>query len=91
MNIALDYDKTFTADPVLWREFCTMARKRGHKIYMVTMRFNEETVDEFAASSVDEIVYTAREAKKKFTEIIGLDIDIWIDDSPFWIYQRGAA
>lgn len=91
MNLALDHDGTFTADPELWAQFCRLAQARGHKVYLVTMRFPEEGIDDRASKVVDAVIYTSRDAKKAYVDKINLGIDIWIDDSPFWIYQRGAA
>ena len=78
MFIALDYDKTYTADPDLWNDFIVIAQKRGHTVKIVTMRSPEETI---VGAPVD-VVYTSRKAKASVVEA-----DIWIDDSPSWIYQ----
>lgn len=40
--IALDYDKTYTADPVLWETFIAAAKHRGHSVIIATMRYPEE-------------------------------------------------
>lgn len=31
MNISLDYDETFTEDPILWKKFVEMAHSRAHR------------------------------------------------------------
>jgi len=38
MNIALDYDDTFTLDEPLWRTFIANAEAAGHRCYVVTCR-----------------------------------------------------
>jgi hypothetical protein len=78
MLIALDYDKTYTADPALWDNFVQSAQNRGHTVKIVTMR----RPDEFIVDVPVEIVYTSRKAKAAF-----VSADIWIDDSPQWVYQ----
>lgn len=78
MLISLDYDKTYTTDPSLWNDFIVTAKKRGHTVKIVTMRRPEETI---AEAPVD-VVYTSRKAKASV-----IKADIWIDDSPSWIYQ----
>jgi hypothetical protein len=78
MLIALDYDKTYTADPALWDDFVQSARDRGHTVKIVTMR----TPDEAIADAPVEVVYTSRKAKSAV-----IKADIWIDDSPNWVYQ----
>jgi hypothetical protein len=78
MLIALDYDKTYTADPVLWDDFIQSAQDRGHTVKIVTMRRPDEIVNDVPI----EIVYTSRKAKASYVKA-----DIWIDDSPQWVYQ----
>lgn len=78
MLIALDYDKTYTADHALWNDFIVIAQKRGHVVKIVTMRKPDE---EIIGVPVD-VTYTSRKAKASV-----VSADIWIDDSPSWIYQ----
>ena len=78
MIIALDYDKTYTADPKLWNRFIEDAKFNGHTVKIVTMRYPSETIE----NSPCEVVYTSRTAKAKI-----IKANIWIDDSPHWIYQ----
>jgi hypothetical protein len=78
MLIALDYDKTYTADPALWDNFVDLAQSRGHTVKIVTMRRPDEAID----TDVVDVVYTSRKAKSSV-----IRADIWIDDSPHWVYQ----
>jgi hypothetical protein len=78
MFIALDYDKTYTADPALWDAFVQSAQNRGHTVKIVTMRTPDETIN----GAPVEVVYTSRKAKATV-----VSADIWIDDSPQWVYQ----
>ena len=78
MLIALDYDKTYTADPALWDDFIQSAQDRKHIVKIVTMRRPDEMITDVPV----EIVYTSRKAKSAF-----VNADIWIDDSPNWVYQ----
>jgi hypothetical protein len=78
MLIALDYDKTYTADPALWDNFVDLAQSRGHTVKIVTMRRPDEAID----TDVADVVYTNRKAKSSV-----IRADIWIDDSPHWVYQ----
>ena len=41
MNIALDFDDTYTCDTTLWDGFIYDAIKRGHDIRIVTIRKKE--------------------------------------------------
>lgn len=87
MRIALDYDDTYTRDPVFWAAFIQMARTRGHEVMIVTMRYPREPVQDVPC----EVIYTGRSAKKDFLEARGIIIDVWIDDSPHWILVNAAA
>ena len=78
MLLALDYDKTYTADPAMWDGFIQLAQDHGHEVKIVTMRHPHEPV----AGLQIEIVYTGRKAKAS-----AVSADIWIDDSPAWIFQ----
>lgn len=84
MNIGLDYDDTYTRDPALWDHFILCARKRRHKVYLVTWRFDVECDIVFhdLADKVDGIYPTGRKAKEKFMYDKGIRIDVWIDDNP---------
>jgi hypothetical protein len=83
--IALDYDKTYTADPHLWKAFIEMATLRRHEVICVTMRRPDEPVDDMPV----EIIYTSRRAKVPFMKDAGRTVDIWIDDSPAWLFNDG--
>lgn len=84
MNIGLDYDGTYTADPELWFWFVQSARKRHHKVYLVTMRYPSELagVSQIIKASVDGVYATSRTAKRKFVAERGINIHVWIDDNP---------
>lgn len=88
LTIALDYDMTFTADPVLWSEFARNARKAGHKVLIVTARLNTpENTDDINAQ-LDHyqcqmpIIMTSLASKINYCEAAGIHVDIWIDDDP---------
>ncbi len=83
MLIALDYDRTFTADPMLFVEFGRLARERGHQVVCVTMRHESEPIADFP----HEVVYTGRKAKKPHMAALGRSVSVWIDDSPEWILE----
>ena len=87
MIIALDYDETYTADPELWYWFVKRAKDRGHKVYVVTMRFPDE-VDEIKVclgNVVDKIIPTSHRFKLNYLVGLGIIVDIWIDDCPSYI------
>lgn len=89
MKIALDYDSTYTEDPIFWDTFIASVRHHGHSIVCCTMRYPEEgdAVIEALGHQVDEIIFTGRKAKMQFLKDKGIEIGVWVDDSPHWIYQ----
>ncbi len=72
MNISLDYDGTYSVDPVMWDEFIEIAKKHGHSVTCVTMRYPSEEV-----KIPCEVVYTSRNPKRDYFQA-----DVWIDDMP---------
>ncbi len=88
MNIALDYDGTFTSDPLLWLMFIHNVLARKHSIYVVTMRYPSEcdgTLGSIAQVLRDEsvpIICTSRMAKRPYCLNLGIEIHVWIDDTP---------
>lgn len=94
--VSLDFDGTATTDPELYKRMVAAYRERGHKVYIVTMRYpSETTVKEANGRSVqqewgplvDGIIATCRKAKKPFVAAMGIKIDIWIDDNPNAVYM----
>lgn len=88
MNIGLDYDDTYTRDPIAWDSFIQLMKQRGHYVYIVTWRDADEArevFEEMLGSDIDGIYATDRKAKAKFMFDRGICIDVWIDDNPFAI------
>lgn len=89
MKIALDYDQTYTAAPLLWDTFVADAKEQGHEIKFVTARFaNAEdygnpkwrTNDDIEADAEYleiDIIYCNHKPKQEV-----YNADIWIDDRP---------
>ena len=88
MNIALDYDETWTRDPDLWHAFVTAAKAKGHTVYGVTMRYPREGTDmdaRYKSGCNGGIFFTSRQAKLYYMEKQDVIIHVWIDDSPNFI------
>lgn len=83
MLIALDYDDTYTVDPIFWDRVINMARGRGHEFICVTARDDQDKT-EFPDDRI-KTIYTAGEYKKEFCTKLGIRPDIWIDDAPGFI------
>lgn len=92
MNVALDWDDTYTRDPQMWNDIIGIMQHAGHTVYCVTMRAAAEgrAVKEALESRVDGIFFTARRAKRDFMNSRGINIDVWIDDSPAFVLMNAA-
>lgn len=91
MNIALDFDDTYTRDPELWDSFVRNAQDRGHEVWCVTMRdgSRQEVIDTIGALvGKDHCIFTAQQAKAPFMWELGIRIDVWIDDSPQYVNKN---
>ena len=89
--IALDYDETYTADPVLWQNFIANAKHRGHSVIIATMRYPQEgaEIEQELGATVEKIVYTSRKAKYDEVQRQGFYPSIWVDDSPHFLFHGG--
>lgn len=89
MNIALDYDNTFTRDPDFWLNFVLLCKNRGHKIYCVTARSQQQAAEVFQELGQyigeDCCFFTNMRAKRSYMFKQGISIDVWIDDQPDFI------
>lgn len=90
MLIALDYDNTYTRDPIFWDGMISLAKSRGHEVVVATMRSQAEglQVEGALSSKVDCIIFTNRMAKKPYLERLGYFPSVWIDDCPFFILNN---
>lgn len=80
MNIAIDYDNTYTRDPDAWIKIIDVLHKNNHKVYCVTKRYKELAGDIREAMNIP-IIYATR-SKLEAVSLNGIKIDIWIDDKP---------
>lgn len=87
MNIALDYDGTFTLDPDVWAELIDTLHRNSSNVVVVTSRNMKDPVEYaywFAQNEIP-IIYCDYEAKKDVCERLGVKIDIWVDNDPYYI------
>ena len=86
MNIALDFDDTYTRDPQLWDHFIARAKDKQHDIRIVTFRKRSMTDPALDwLSQILPVIFTEYQQKRAFTNRIGWNVDVWIDDSPEFI------
>ncbi len=87
MNIGLDFDDTFTRDPIGFTAVVNLMVARGHLVYIVTWRDEEEAKEVHAEMQywkvdIEGIYATSRKAKQAYMFAQGICIDVWIDDNP---------
>ncbi|WP_396190402.1 hypothetical protein [Flavobacterium sp.] len=94
ISVGLDFDGTVTSDYHGFAAMAKMMRHRGHKVYLVTMRYQSECLRDKAfmelASELDGYIHTDRQAKKTYCKNKGIHIHIWIDDNPEAVYKSAA-
>ena len=93
MIIAIDYDDTYTRDPLLWNWFIQEAMSRDHVVYCVTAR-HERQIDEVKDTiglviGADRCIATGSESKRRFVYDLDIIPDVWIDDIPESIIDIG--
>ena len=83
MNIALDYDGTYTRDPKMWDGFISMCKWHGHKIFICTCRGpNPQENQDMVVPAGIECYFTNGQSKAPFMERQGITVHVWIDDMP---------
>jgi len=89
MKIALDFDDTYTRDMQGWNAFISLFQSRGHTIYCVTARGDNDSAEVYDTIGKiignDKCIFANFVAKKDVVSKLGIYIDVWIDDSPFFI------
>lgn len=87
--IAIDFERTFTADRNLWKAFIVGAARVGHTIICVTtQRDNTKNRRQLQESFGDvfsflaEVFYTGGMPKRGYAMLHGRKVDVWIDDIP---------
>lgn len=88
LTISIDYDRTFTAAPGLWRSFIADATNRGNIIVCISRREDTEANREemrlaFGDLEVSQLVLCGTGTQKRDAAAAGgLEVDVWIDDYP---------
>lgn len=91
MKIAIDYDRTYDQDPVLWDGFILDAMLRGHDVRIITARNHElDNIDDKIRPEI-RVIYCDGVAKKWFCQHRAdfWEPDVWIDDKPEGILTNG--
>jgi len=94
MLFAVDFDGTFSRDPVLFRALVALGRRMGHTFVLVTGRSDEGQWGaevRRAVSDLMPIVFANNGWKRAAAEAAGYKVDVWIDDMPEGIGRLDLA
>ena len=92
MTISIDFDRTFTANPSMWGQFAKQSAEAGNRVVMVSRRPNtpddqaevEGTLGEYK-DAFSDVLLVGDTMKDEAAKAAGINVDIWIDDSPQFI------
>lgn len=87
ITFSLDFDRTFTAAPALWRDFIAGAQAAGHRVVLITRRPDttadrDEVTRRTKGAGLDRLIFAGATQKEDAARAAGEQIDIWIDDHP---------
>ena len=84
LTFAVDYDGTFSRDPIAFKKIIRGLLADGHEVRIVTGRTREHPIED---RHLDRLVgvpihYAGPVYKRAYMNAIGVRVDIWIDDDP---------
>lgn len=85
MIISLDYDETYTRDPIFWAKVVGLATERGHTVICVTARDERYPIDPVREPPLPAnmvVIYAGSRWKKSAAFDAGFPVHVWIDDMP---------
>jgi hypothetical protein len=89
MNIALDFDETYTLDPSVWEKIVSILKEGSHDVRIVTLRYDLKTDNADIISAADRmgipIIWCCGKPKAEVCAEEEFWVDIWIDDFPLLI------
>lgn len=92
LTFALDYHKTYSADPKFWNVFIHLVWLRKDTLYCVSHSTDPDEINDLMDSigkiiGKDMVILTNGKAKQPYCEANGINIDIWIDNNPIHIIE----
>lgn len=98
MTISIDFDRTFAADPSLWGDFARQAKADGNTVVMVSRREDTpedrqtvtDTLGDYASAFSQVLLVGSDTLKEDGAKAAGVDVDVWVDDSPQTITDKPA-
>jgi hypothetical protein len=96
MTISVDFDRTFSADPRLWGEFARQSVADGNTVVMISRRPETDreevmgTLGDYADAFSQVLLVGGDTLKADAAQSAGIDVDVWVDDSPQTITDAPA-
>jgi HK97 family phage portal protein len=96
MTISVDFDRTFAADPQLWGEFARQSVADGNTVVMISRRPETDreevmgTLGDYADAFSQVLLVGGDTLKADAAQSAGIDVDVWVDDSPQTITDAPA-
>ena len=85
MKIAIDFDGTYSSDPVLFLTFAVLAVSRFHDVRIVTARKDDaknSDIKKAAKKCGLKVIFTGGKKKIAHCKKIGWEPNVWIDNNP---------
>ena len=81
---SFDFDNTISRDPKGFLAIMEALEMRGHICYVVTARPSDLYPEDlqFLKDKGYRVFFTELKAKRKYMQDQGIEIDVWVDDSP---------
>lgn len=92
MIISVDYDSTYSADPITFNAVIQIFQAAGHTVICCTGR--DRTSGKEVLESIgklvgeDHCVFAGKEWKRDAASAAGFDVDVWIDDMPEMVARQ---
>ena len=90
MTISIDFDETFSKDPVMWGEFAMKSESEGNTIVMISRRPDTVANQKEIADTIGIHLHAFSKImligegmqKADAAAAAGISVDVWIDDAP---------
>lgn len=99
LTFAIDFDGTFSADPILFRDIIMLMLLQGHQVIFVTGRSDEgkwgDEVRNLITATFEGlefiVVFAGTMWKREAAEKAGFKVNIWVDDNPEYIAPQETS
>lgn len=85
MQIAVDFDGTFTEDPMAWAAIINIMQRAGHSVVCITSRRDTPAARRDMSLVLPHSVpvyFAYGMTKQACAEMHGLTVTVWVDDCP---------